>query len=71
MPFFETRDYWGIQRKRTKLCCISCGALIGHIYDDGPPVNNGTGQYFMGPSQVTPRYKRYRMKIKALQHYTQ
>lgn len=71
MPFFETRDYWGIERTRTKLLCKSCGALVGYIYDDGPPVNNNLGQHFMGPSQVVPRYKRYRMKIKSLQQETQ
>eukprot|EP00249_Psilotum_nudum_P008349 c21214_g1_i1 orf=334-723(-) len=67
MPFFESWDYWGIQRKRTKLLCISCDNLVGYIYDDGPPFGNSRGQYFMGPSQVVPRHKRYRMKIKAIQ----
>ncbi|XP_057492265.1 uncharacterized protein LOC130777855 [Actinidia eriantha] len=28
-PFFETLDYWGIQRKRTKIKCHSCGRLVG------------------------------------------
>ncbi|KAJ7523273.1 hypothetical protein O6H91_18G044700 [Diphasiastrum complanatum] len=65
-PFFETVNYWGIQRKRVKLLCNSCNTLVGYIYDDGPPVNGTTGQFHMGPSQVVPRYPRYRMKIKAL-----
>ncbi|KAH7279461.1 hypothetical protein KP509_37G020800 [Ceratopteris richardii] len=66
MPFFETRNYWGLERKRTKLLCNECGATIGYIYNDGPPLDNGAGVYFSGPSQVTPRHTRYRMKIKAL-----
>ncbi|KAL0550605.1 hypothetical protein IC582_015127 [Cucumis melo] len=39
-PFFETLNYWGIQRKRTKLKCTSCGHLVGYIYDDGPPLTD-------------------------------
>ncbi|GFY88057.1 hypothetical protein Acr_05g0016960 [Actinidia rufa] len=31
-PFFETLDYWGIQRKRTKIKCHSCGRLVGYVY---------------------------------------
>ncbi|KAL7238547.1 hypothetical protein ACSBR2_004606 [Camellia fascicularis] len=34
-PFFETLNYWGIQRKRTKIKCHSCSFLVGCIYDDG------------------------------------
>ncbi|KAL0294184.1 UNVERIFIED_CONTAM: hypothetical protein Sangu_2520700 [Sesamum angustifolium] len=30
-PFFETVNYWGIQRKRTKIKCNSCGKLVGYI----------------------------------------
>ncbi|KQK23770.1 uncharacterized protein At4g08330, chloroplastic [Brachypodium distachyon] len=65
-PFFETLDYWGIQRKRTRISCDACGRLLGHVYDDGPPVMEGTGQFGMGPSQVVPRRPRYRFKIKAV-----
>ncbi|KAF8780528.1 hypothetical protein HU200_001657 [Digitaria exilis] len=65
-PFFETRNYWGIQRKRTLISCDACGCLLGHIYDDGPPVMDGIGQLGMGPSQVIPRHPRYRIKIKAV-----
>ncbi|KAI4325793.1 hypothetical protein MLD38_031160 [Melastoma candidum] len=65
-PFSETLNYWGIQRKRTKIVCASCGLLVGHIYDDGPPAIQGTGQIHMGPSQVLPRAPRYRFKDKAL-----
>ncbi|KAL8194104.1 hypothetical protein R6Q57_026346 [Mikania cordata] len=65
-PFFETINYWGIQRKRTKLICNSCGRLIGHVYDDGPPMMTGTGQFGFGPSQAIPRAPRYRFKTKAL-----
>jgi hypothetical protein len=55
-PFFETVNYWGIQRKRTKIKC-----------SDGPPLTNSIGQFRMGPSQVIPRAPRYRFKSKALQ----
>jgi hypothetical protein len=65
-PFFETLDYWGIHRKRTRISCDACGRLLGHVYDDGPPVIEGTGQFGMGPSQVIPRRPRYRFKIKAV-----
>ncbi|CAD6209457.1 unnamed protein product [Miscanthus lutarioriparius] len=65
-PFFETLNYWGIQRKRTRISCDACGRLLGYIYDDGPPVMQGTGQFGMGPSQVIPRRPRYRFKIKAV-----
>ncbi|KAL2940320.1 Peptide methionine sulfoxide reductase MsrB [Bienertia sinuspersici] len=50
-PFFETLNYWGIQRKRTKIKCKNCGKLLGHVYDDGPPVNDNHGQLHFGPSQ--------------------
>ncbi|GMH24545.1 hypothetical protein Nepgr_026388 [Nepenthes gracilis] len=66
-PFFETLNYWGIQRKRIKIKCDSCGFLLGYVYDDGPPLTNTTGQLHMGPSQVIPRAPRYRFKTKALQ----
>lgn len=65
-PFFETLNYWGIQRKRTKLKCNSCGRLLGYVYDDGPPLTDSPGQLHMGPSQVIPRAPRYRLKTKAL-----
>ena len=65
-PFFETRNYWGIQRKRTRISCDACGRLLGHVYDDGPPLMQGHGQLGMGPSQVIPRRPRYRIKTKAV-----
>ncbi|OVA15968.1 hypothetical protein BVC80_1823g23 [Macleaya cordata] len=65
-PFFETINYWGIQRKRIKMKCNSCGHLVGYVHDDGPPLTNSTGQFHMGPSQVIPRDPRYRFKTKAL-----
>jgi peptide methionine sulfoxide reductase MsrB len=65
-PFFETLNYWGIQRKRTKLNCASCGNLVGYVYDDGPPATDSIGQFGMGSNQAVPRYTRYRLKIKAL-----
>ncbi|KAJ4714119.1 Peptide methionine sulfoxide reductase MrsB [Melia azedarach] len=66
IPFFETKDYWGIERNRTKIKCNSCGFLVGYIYDDGPPVIDTPGQFHMGPSQVIPRFPRYRFKTKNL-----
>ncbi|CAM8996622.1 unnamed protein product [Rhodiola kirilowii] len=65
-PFFETLDYWGIHRNRVKMSCNSCGKLIGYVYDDGPQLTDGAGQFHFGPSQVIPRAARYRLKIKAL-----
>lgn len=65
-PFFETVDYWGIHRKRTKIKCNTCGFLLGHVYDDGPPMTDSPGQFHFGPSQVIPRAARYRLKTKAL-----
>ncbi|KAL7255618.1 hypothetical protein ACSBR1_009702 [Camellia fascicularis] len=65
-PFFETLNYWGIQRKRTKIKCHSCSSLVGYIYDDGPPLTDSPGQFHMGPSQVIHRSPRYRFKTKAL-----
>lgn len=65
-PFFETLDYWGIQRKRTRIICDSCGRLVGHVYDDGPPLTDSPGQFHFGPSQVIPRAPRYRFKTKSL-----
>ncbi|MCE0482558.1 hypothetical protein HAX54_041417 [Datura stramonium] len=57
-PFFETLDYWGIQRKRTKMMCMNCGKLVGYVYDDGPPMTDSPGQFHFGPSQVIPRAAR-------------
>ncbi|KAE8707151.1 rho GTPase-activating protein 8-like [Hibiscus syriacus] len=70
-PFFETIDYWGIHRNRTKIKCNGCGKLVGHIYDDGPPLTNSPGQWHFGPSQVIPRAPRYRFKTKALKITTE
>ncbi|XP_031494267.1 uncharacterized protein At4g08330, chloroplastic [Nymphaea colorata] len=66
MPFFETINYWGIQRKRIKMKCVSCGSLLGYVYDDGPPQTATPGQFHMGPSQAIPRFPRFRLKLKAL-----
>jgi hypothetical protein len=66
-PLFETVNYWGIQRKRTKIKCSSFGRLVGYVYDNGPPLTNNTGQFHMGPSQVIPRAPRYQFKSKVLQ----
>lgn len=65
-PFFETINYWGIQRKRSKIKCNACGRLVGYVYDDGPPLTDSPGQLHMGPSQVIPRSPRYRFKITSL-----
>nr|ACU15790.1 unknown [Glycine max] len=65
-PFFETVNYWGIQRKRTKIKCNTCDCLLDYVYDDGPPLTNSPGQFHMGPSQVIPRAPRYRFKTKTL-----
>ncbi|GAB4847591.1 hypothetical protein Ancab_026653 [Ancistrocladus abbreviatus] len=66
-PFFETWNYWGIQRKRTKIKCNNCEILLGYVYDDGPPLTDSPGQLHFGPSQVIPRAPRYRFKTKAIQ----
>ncbi|MCL7038318.1 hypothetical protein MKW94_007950 [Papaver nudicaule] len=70
-PFFETVNYWGIQRKRIKMKCNRCGYLLGYVYDDGPPLTSSTGQFHMGPSQVVPRDPRFRFKTKALKITTE
>lgn len=64
-PFFETLNYWGIQRKRTKIMCNTCARLIGHVYDDGPSLLGGPGQFHMGPSQAIPRASRFRFRTKS------
>ncbi|XP_020093267.1 uncharacterized protein At4g08330, chloroplastic [Ananas comosus] len=66
VPFFETVNYWGVHRNRTRILCDACGRLLGHVYDDGPPLMQGHGQLGFGPSQAIPRRPRYRFKIKAL-----
>ncbi|RZC45002.1 hypothetical protein C5167_037942 [Papaver somniferum] len=70
-PFFETVNYWGIQRKRIKMKCKNCRYLLGYVYDDGPPLTNSTGQFHMGPSQVIARDPRFRFKTKALKITTE
>ncbi|XP_021731281.1 uncharacterized protein At4g08330, chloroplastic [Chenopodium quinoa] len=64
-PFFETLNYWGIHRNRTKIKCKNCGKLLGYVYDDGPPVIDTPGQFYFGPSQAIPRNPRFRFKSKA------
>lgn len=63
-PFFETLDCWGLHRNRTKISCRNCGFLLGHIYDDGPPLTDA--HYPFGPSQVIPRNPRFRFFTTAL-----
>jgi peptide methionine sulfoxide reductase MsrB len=65
-PFFETLNYWGIQRRRTKLMCAACGKSLGFIYKDGPPVDPTIGQFGFGATQMIPRLQRYRLKRDAL-----
>ncbi|KAK9741085.1 hypothetical protein RND81_03G080400 [Saponaria officinalis] len=65
-PFFETLSYWGFQRKETKIKCINCGKILGFVYGDGPPSTDSPGQFHFGPSQVIPRFPRFRFNVKAL-----
>ncbi|PIA35488.1 hypothetical protein AQUCO_03500092v1 [Aquilegia coerulea] len=71
MPFFETVNYWGIQRKRNKIKCKDCGHVVGYVYDDGPPLTDSPGQFHFGPSQVIPRAPRYRFKTKSIKITTE
>lgn len=65
-PFFETLDYWGLQRRRTKLTCAGCGERLGYIYYDGPYMDGGIGQAGFGHTQMTPRLPWYRLKRQTL-----
>ncbi|XP_024401642.1 uncharacterized protein [Physcomitrium patens] len=64
-PFFETLDYWGFRRRRTKLTCGACGKHLGYIYYD-VPAEPEIGQGGFGHSQMVPRHPRYRMKREAI-----
>ncbi|KAJ6929760.1 hypothetical protein NC652_013596 [Populus alba x Populus x berolinensis] len=64
-PFFETVNYWGIQRKRTKIKCNNCGCLVGYIYDDGQPSTISPGQFGLGPSQAIPRAPRLKLDFRS------
>lgn len=65
-PFFETLDYWGLQRRRVRLTCAACGKKMGYIYYDGPSTEPGIGQAGFGHSQMIPRHPRYRMKRESI-----
>lgn len=67
--FFETWDSWGIHRMRTSIRCKKCSALLGYVLFDGPPTEGGVGQGGSGPSQFTPRVKRYRFKKSAISNF--
>ncbi|KAM0825018.1 hypothetical protein ACQ4PT_069835 [Festuca glaucescens] len=54
-PFFETLDYWGIQRKRTRISCDALRLPPRLRLRRRAPDHGGDRAVRMGPSQVIPR----------------
>lgn len=68
VPYFISKQSWGLFRRRTKLMCRKCGNYIGVSYDDNastfPIVPDGLNS---APGSEIAVYKRYDVRIRALQ----
>ncbi|XP_021759744.1 uncharacterized protein At4g08330, chloroplastic-like [Chenopodium quinoa] len=65
VPYFISKNSWGLFRRRTKLLCRKCGNNVGEAYDDKnssyPIVPDGSSTSEVG----TPR--KFDIRIRALQ----
>ncbi|XP_042477123.1 uncharacterized protein At4g08330, chloroplastic-like [Macadamia integrifolia] len=67
IPYFISKNYWGLFRRSKSLLCRKCGNHIGYAYEertsssltpDGSDITSGKGNSV---------YKKYDIKIRALQ----
>ncbi|KAL1814868.1 hypothetical protein ACET3Z_017442 [Daucus carota] len=68
IPYFISKQSWGLFQRKTKLMCRKCGNYIGVSYDDNastyPIVSDGLNS---APGSEISVYKRYDVRIRALQ----
>ncbi|WOG99708.1 hypothetical protein DCAR_0519063 [Daucus carota subsp. sativus] len=68
IPYFISKQSWGLFQRKTKLMCRKCGNYIGVSYDDNastyPIVSDGLNS--ASGSEISV-YKRYDVRIRALQ----
>jgi hypothetical protein len=75
-PFLHSNGTVGLHQLRTKLLCGNCGNVIGYSHSDlkEPKLSfqrNGVSDINSGSeSGGTPEQKRFYVKIKALQPYS-
>lgn len=71
VPYFFSKQSWGLFRRRTKLMCRKCGNYIGVSYDDNastyPIVAAGINS--LAGSEISV-YKKYDIRIRALQPFS-
>ncbi|WOL14832.1 hypothetical protein Cni_G23613 [Canna indica] len=66
-PYFDSRQSWGLLRRRTKLFCRNCRNFVGVGYQDSAasPVGSDCSDYSSGNGEVAR--KKFDIKIRALQ----
>lgn len=72
MPYFHSRRFWGLFRKRTRLICRKCGGRIGNAYEDeDSTLYDGSDDLHMSSEGYSMSSgKKYVIKINALQPST-
>ncbi|CAI9266674.1 unnamed protein product [Lactuca saligna] len=68
VPYFISKHFWGLFRRKTKLMCRKCNNHIGNAYDDTtssyPLVADGSDS--ASGSEVSS-YRKYDVRIRAVQ----
>ncbi|KAG6485878.1 hypothetical protein ZIOFF_054445 [Zingiber officinale] len=66
-PYFESWQSWGLMRRRTKLFCRNCRNFVGVGQEDGVSSPVGSDSSSSGSGNGEAAWKKYDIKIKALQ----
>ncbi|KAK9270014.1 hypothetical protein L1049_025587 [Liquidambar formosana] len=68
MPYFMSKQSWGLFRRKTKLLCRKCGSHVGNAYDDytSSCSLSSDGSESASGNEISTR-KKYNVRIRALQ----
>ncbi|KAL5704372.1 hypothetical protein ACHQM5_022812 [Ranunculus cassubicifolius] len=68
IPYFVSKDSWGLFRKRTKLLCRKCGKRMGTAYEENLSLDSKGGSDISDSSKgESPTLRKYDIRIRALQ----
>ncbi|XP_008805528.1 uncharacterized protein At4g08330, chloroplastic-like [Phoenix dactylifera] len=69
LPYFNSKNSWGLFRHRTRLLCRKCGSYIGSAYEENsPPI--GSENSDSSSANGASACKKYSIKISALQPWS-
>ncbi|ONK77038.1 uncharacterized protein A4U43_C02F2460 [Asparagus officinalis] len=69
LPYFTSKNSWGLFRRRTKLLCRKCGNYIGSCYEESSsPIVSDNSDSSSGNG--VGGSKKYNIRISALQPFS-